>query len=947
MFQSRACSTIFLFALGSSAAWQTATAQTSVPLADSTTGRIESLVADPSESGPIDVSDNVKPVRLEDGRIQVGDVIFDTWIDYHMSSYFQRYARRCGTTESDVGGPRAPGDCSMNGSALGDPSYTPTIKYRIPVVIHCIQPSGSGTNGDPTKPGYISFSNALGQIAILNEDFQAIAGSNGALGNDAKFEFYLANITYSYNAQWFIEQGNYWDSLAWDTTRYVNVYTFEFADPSLLGRVSGFPAAGFPSPNEDRVMVRWDVFGPEAPDPTANLGRTLTHEMGHYFGLFHTFSGCGASTLPGCQTSGDLICDTPPEAIEVYGCADFPTCGVSRSIDNYMSYSDDLCMRRFTPEQVRRMRCTILNYRTQLYSIADPNAGACCRLNGNCIVTAAADCASQGGAFQGPGLTCSTSTCSASVTASDACDPNNIITTSFSHSGTTTGAANDYTGTTSSCGTLVGADSSSSPDVVYAFRPGVGNVSVNLAPTSISDLSVYAITDCANVAASCVGGDDLGTFGESESFTFAAQANKTYFIIVDGYGPAAPLNQGTYTLSVQFTPTVLGACCTPSGGCDVGSEGQCAAFGGTYKGNGTTCANANCPQPPPTGACCDPEGNCIIVNETACLNGAGEYAGDFSVCNPSPCSDPFGACCQTDDTCVETLRSLCNAAAGKFLGVNTTCSAPLCADIPGACCLISGACESLKQAECAAVDGLFRGQARACGAVICPQPTGACCTTDSPCALRTKAACESEGGTYKGDQTACTPAICPAAQEAPTGACCKANGTCENVEQADCASLGGTYKGNGISCSQASCPQPMGACCFGTTGCQQITESACVSGNGTFTGDGVTCAEGCNDLCPNDPEKTAPGECGCGVSDDDSDGDGTPDCHDNCPDDPNKIQPGSCGCGSSEANPCPGTEPPGPFAGICGGGSNLLGAELLLVGIGCGVVRKRRRRRKA
>lgn len=56
------------------------------------------------------------------------------------------------------------------------------------------------------------------------------------------------------------------------------------------------------------------------------------------------------------------------------------------------------------------------------------------------------------------------------------------------------------------------------------------------------------------------------------------------------------------------------------------------------------------------------------------------------------------------------------------------------------------------------------------------------------------------------------------------------------------------------------------------------------------------------DLCPNDPNKTAPGVCGCGVADTDTDGDGTPDCHDQCPNDPNKIAPGVCGCGFADTD---------------------------------------------
>lgn len=51
------------------------------------------------------------------------------------------------------------------------------------------------------------------------------------------------------------------------------------------------------------------------------------------------------------------------------------------------------------------------------------------------------------------------------------------------------------------------------------------------------------------------------------------------------------------------------------------------------------------------------------------------------------------------------------------------------------------------------------------------------------------------------------------------------------------------------------------------------------------------------DLCPDDPNKTAPGICGCGVPDTDTDGDGAADCIDDCPDDSGKILPGACGCG--------------------------------------------------
>jgi Tol biopolymer transport system component len=57
-----------------------------------------------------------------------------------------------------------------------------------------------------------------------------------------------------------------------------------------------------------------------------------------------------------------------------------------------------------------------------------------------------------------------------------------------------------------------------------------------------------------------------------------------------------------------------------------------------------------------------------------------------------------------------------------------------------------------------------------------------------------------------------------------------------------------------------------------------------------------------NDQCPNDPNKTAPGLCGCGQSDVDSDSDGTLDCLDECPSNPAKTKPGLCGCNSVDTD---------------------------------------------
>lgn len=72
----------------------------------------------------------------------------------------------------------------------------------------------------------------------------------------------------------------------------------------------------------------------------------------------------------------------------------------------------------------------------------------------------------------------------------------------------------------------------------------------------------------------------------------------------------------------------------------------------------------------------------------------------------------------------------------------------------------------------------------------------------------------------------------------------------------------------------------------------------------SFSGgqDGTEQQQTGSDACLDDPNKTKPGVCGCGIRDVDSDGDGTPDCHDKCPDDPNKTDPGQCGCEVDEGD---------------------------------------------
>lgn len=317
---------------------------------------------------------------IDDNTIHAGGEVYSSWQALAESGYFDSESTHClarpAMLEAAQGPARGSGsDCSFGSTSI-EGQYDPSNGLiQIPVVVHVIQNTG-GT-------GFISESRVQSQIEILNEDFQAIAGTNGANGTDAQFEFFLATedpsgnptngITYSTNNTWFNDGGSYWNTLAWDTNRYLNIYTNSAS--GALGYVPDLPQSGIAGSNSDRVVVLYSSFGRNAPLVPFHLGRTSTHEVGHYLGLYHTFNGgCAGGN---CYTRGDRICDTNDEGSPTFGCpGSRSSCSQQAPKDNYMDYADDICMEKFTPEQSNRMRCSIEHYRPNLASDG-PSGGAC------------------------------------------------------------------------------------------------------------------------------------------------------------------------------------------------------------------------------------------------------------------------------------------------------------------------------------------------------------------------------------------------------------------------------------------------------------------------------------------------------------------------------------------------------------------------------------------
>ncbi|WP_207493499.1 T9SS-dependent choice-of-anchor J family protein [Aridibaculum aurantiacum] len=164
----------------------------------------------------------------------------------------------------------------------------------------------------------------------------------------------------------------------WDVTRYYNLWVCGTGALNILGIA---PAIGPGNATEttgssvgiDGVVVDYRAFANSCfADPAFNRARTAVHEIGHNFGLYHTFQGnCSSAdfqqlTTPNCQLPSSLLAaadDTPAENGPQYGCpstAQASGCAGSpnppgRMYQNFMNYTDDACMTMFTKGQVERM----------------------------------------------------------------------------------------------------------------------------------------------------------------------------------------------------------------------------------------------------------------------------------------------------------------------------------------------------------------------------------------------------------------------------------------------------------------------------------------------------------------------------------------------------------------------------------------------------------------
>ena len=142
----------------------------------------------------------------------------------------------------------------------------------------------------------------------------------------------------------------------WDTTRYLNIWVCR-----LSGGVLGY--AQFPGgpPETDGVVILTSAFGRGGTAAAPfDLGRTTTHEVGHYLNLSHIW---GEARVPTC-TDTDSVDDTPNQWGPNFGKPTFPSASCDNTPDgdlfmNYMDYVDDDTMVMFTDGQVARMHAAL------------------------------------------------------------------------------------------------------------------------------------------------------------------------------------------------------------------------------------------------------------------------------------------------------------------------------------------------------------------------------------------------------------------------------------------------------------------------------------------------------------------------------------------------------------------------------------------------------------
>lgn len=235
-------------------------------------------------------------------------------------------------------------------------------RIKIPVIFHILY--SNETENVSTDSILAELKNLHDDFLMLNNTSDVITQFKNVIGNPNIY-FYLADSIFPGNSEKGIIRINakknirnlYKTSPVVNSQKYLNVY---IGNIKFHGRYTdGFTPVPFDSlvHEDDAVHLRYKWIGGHY--------HLLTHEVGHWLGLWHVFED-------GCK-DGDLVSDTPPQKQATDGACDLcpptvkdQTCTTLPSnYNNFMDYSG--CRQMFTKEQCGKMRNTIKDFRPLLW----------------------------------------------------------------------------------------------------------------------------------------------------------------------------------------------------------------------------------------------------------------------------------------------------------------------------------------------------------------------------------------------------------------------------------------------------------------------------------------------------------------------------------------------------------------------------------------------------
>jgi hypothetical protein len=232
--------------------------------------------------------------------------------------------------------------------ASGKKGFSATV----PVYFHVVTPDG--------VTGNVTLAQINAEIRVMNAGFSGAEG-----GYDTGFRFVLAGVDRTVNADWYLAgpstkaERDMKKALKQGGNNALNYYS------TTAGAFLGW--AYFPNVVEhgnsylDGIVVDWESMPGTSTRYAGqyDLGKTGTHEAGHWINLYHTFQGA-------CNNWGDYVDDTPAQSIATFGCPvgqdSCPEPGLD-PIHNYMDYSFDSCYDQFTQGQALRMQNAWLEWR--------------------------------------------------------------------------------------------------------------------------------------------------------------------------------------------------------------------------------------------------------------------------------------------------------------------------------------------------------------------------------------------------------------------------------------------------------------------------------------------------------------------------------------------------------------------------------------------------------